>query len=189
MSKYFFLILCSFGVLGCASVKENTNDEISKIQIVPFYGVDSVFVGKSTKRDVLKHIGKAKVERKWRPNSYPIELGEVVKIIKYPDLGLTFILDHNKGRRFAKKTVREIIIDSTSVIKTPKGNGIGSSHSQIITEFGQTKLSKGTFPTFKLTDLWYGKTNPVGIYVTMSFQRYAIVDSSAFRVESISIRY
>lgn len=189
MSRYLILIFYSFGVLGCTSLKENTKNKINEIQIVPFYGVDSIFVGKSTRRDVINHLGKVNVKREWRPNSYPIELGEIVKIIQYPDLGLTIILDHDKGRRFAKKTVREIIIDSTSTIITPEGNGIGSSYSQIITEFGQTKLSRGWFPTFNLTDIWYGRTNSIGIYVTTSFRRYAIVDSSSFRVEEISIRY
>lgn len=179
------LVLAFQGCVSSRVVKPSTES----ITIVPFSGVDSIQVGISTKRDVMRTYGKATTKCSWRPNSYPIALGEFVQIIHYPDLGLTFLCDHTNGRRFAKKTVREIEIDSTSHIKTPQGNGVGSSYYDIIKEFGVTKYSRGSFPTFSMTHLSYDKLNPQQIYTIMHFQQFSIVDSNSFQVKRIEIKY
>lgn len=187
--KLTILILITYVVLqGCAYTRTSVRPT-KEIFILPYYGVDSIFVGISTKKDVLNQLGYTKIERKWRPNSYPIELGEFVQVLHYPDYGLTFLCDHTNGRRFARKTVREIIVDSTSQIKTHQGNGVGSSYYQIISEFGNTKFSRGSFPTYSITHLTYDMLNEENIYTIMHFQQYAIVDTVDFQVKKVSIKY
>ena len=183
------IILITFVCLeGCVYTKTVVKPP-EELYIMPYYGIDSIYVGISNKKDVVNQLGNTKVERKWRPNSYPIALGEFVQVIHYPEYGLTFICDHTNGRRFARKTVREIMIDSTSQIKTRLGNGIGSSYDQIISEFGNTKFSRGSFPTYNITDLSYDKLNEKDIYTIMHFQQYTIVDTIDFQVKHISINY
>lgn len=187
--KLIILILTSYiGLQGCAYTKTGVKSP-KEIFILPYNGIDSIFVGISTKKDVLTQLGQTKIEHKWRPNSYPIELGEFVQVLYYPEYGLTFLCDHKNGRRFARKTVREIVIDSTSQIKTLLGNGVGSSYYQIISEFGNTKFSRGSFPTSSITHLTYDKLNEKNIYTIMHFQQYSIVDTIEFQVKKISIKY
>lgn len=186
--KIILLLVLIGAFQGCVSTKVVKPSD-GKITIVPYSGVDSIQVGISTKRDVLQTFGKATTKCTWRPNSYPIALGEFVQIISYPELGITFLCDHTNGQRIARKTVREIVIDSTSRIKTPQGNGIGSSYDDIIKEFGETKYSRGSFPTFSMTHLSYDKLNPQQIYTIMHFQQFSIVDSNSFQVKRIEIKY
>ena len=105
--KIILLLVLIGAFQGCVSTKVVKPSD-GKITIVPYSGVDSIQVGISTKRDVLQTFGKATTKCTWRPNSYPIALGEFVQIISYPELGITFLCDHTNGQRIARKTVREI---------------------------------------------------------------------------------
>ncbi|MCW3070761.1 MAG: hypothetical protein JWO44_651 [Bacteroidetes bacterium] len=185
---YIFFSICLISCQIFNKRSKNAALEMNAFVIKPYYGIDSVFIGESVGKDIIAVFGKAKVQRKWRPNNYPVAIGEVIKIIEYPDLGIRFILDHGKGR-FSRKTLREITVDSTSKIQTPLGNGIGSTYSNIKSEFGETKFSRGTFPTFKLTHLSYDLENEFKHSVMMHFCQYGIVDSSTFKVEMIWITY
>lgn len=189
MKTTIISLLITLFLIGCITSKVGKLPQEGRTYAInPNYGIDSVFLGESTTKNVISIFGKAKIKRSWRPNDYPIELGEVIKAIEYPDLGIRFIFDHRRGR-FSKKTLREVIIDSTSQIKTPMGNGIGSSLRDIKNEYGETKFSRGTFPTFKMSHLSYDLQNKYGHYVTMHFIQGSIVDSSAFKVKKIWLHY
>lgn len=190
MYRFCFLVL-AIVLAACHSIDKSskkTETEPKHFVITPYYGIDSVYLGESTPKETIAKFGKAKTQKKWRPNDYPIEMGEIIKIIEYPELGVRFIFDHGNGR-FSKKTLREIVIDSTSKIQTPMGNGIGSTLADLKKEFGETKFCRGTFPTFKLSNVRYDLQNNLNHYVMMSFERYDIIDSAGFKVKMIRIIY
>lgn len=178
--------IISFCFLGLAfSACKSSNHIVrdpSEFKIIPFQGIDSVVLGVSTVKDIKKHIGKARVRTVFRSNDFPILLGEFIKEIRYPELGLTFEVSASRGK-FSKKTLEYITIDSTSKIKTNTGVGIGSGYFDVIKEIGNQSLSRNLHSG--TSDLYYGKINNYNNFVSLYFFCYQKSDTLTFRVEQI----
>lgn len=116
-------------VLYTTNISKTTGDTI---YIEPFVGVGNLVKGVSTKRDIFRELGKTKVHRS-RQNGELYLPGYSVKTLYYPEYGLVFSLD---CQYFCKKRISYILIDSTSIIKTREGIGIGSTFEDIVAVYG-----------------------------------------------------
>jgi hypothetical protein len=154
-------------------------------KLIPSSGIDNICIGVSNSKDIVRYIGQTKIKRKWRSNTYPLLLGEIIHEIKYPNLGLTFIVSGYKGR-FSKKTLKYIIIDSTSNIKTSNGIGVGSSYFEIINEFGVTKFSHGPSSCTDMSyDMSYTTIEGKEQSLSIRFWQDKITDTLNFKVSKI----
>ena len=184
MNKVFiFFFAFSLLTYSCRTTRESHTNNIN-YKLIPFSGIDRINIGVSNSKDIVGYIGKSKIIRKWRSNSYPLFLGEISHEIKYPNLGLTFIVSGYKGR-FSKKTLEYIIIDSTSNIKTSNGIGIGSGYFDLINEFGVTKFSRGPSSTLMSYEMSYTTIEGKEQNLSIRFWQDKITDTLNFKVIEI----
>lgn len=186
MNKVIVFFIATLIFNNSCDVSKKSSEGNSNYELIPTSGIDNIKIGVSNSKDITHLLGNKKVKLKWRSNTYPLILGEFIKEIEYPELGLKFIVSGCKGR-FSKKSLEYIIIDSTSKIKSSNRIGIGSNYFDLVKEFGRTKFSHGPSTTEMSYDMSFFSIEGKQQSFSIRFIQNRVSDSLSFKVEQITM--
>ena len=143
-------------------------------------GVGDIKIDITTLNDLKKKFPKCKVERFRQPIGF-FWFSTAARTMVPENLGVTFFLERNKW--FGPFYVETILMDSTFKGKTATGVGIGSTYSEITSEFGEERILMLHSINSESSSLSYDK-GPGSITFKCNNMR---ADTNSFRVDWIYI--
>ena len=156
--------------------KRNTDSCI----FIPFKGVENINLGESNFEEVKNTFGVKPVNKKWVPSYEAFSIGRFDRYLAYPESGLRFSA-FNSQKRFHRKKVWAIYIDSNCKCRSKEGLGIGSTFFEIKKDFPNAKLFKSINPN-KTEVIIRNKATEI-----MWFECKGLKDSTEFITERIII--